>query len=173
LSQAFSVPTGFIVLKQGNWFNPQDQALTNFKTDTWCAYKLEGSKTIMMPYFEQAYDGTPPISATYCLSEVSIQLVGSQAEYMAQSIVHWPHRTDLQPILASAGMVIFPKKLGDYVVSNFIQDGLNDVLAYNTSIVIEWLNEIQPPVGSSTILTTVNLPTGYVISVPSGDYIIS
>ena len=170
LSTAFNVPTGFIVPKQGNWFNPQDAEATNFKTDTWCAYGYDGGHPYQMPYMQPTLDGSPPISTSHMRSEIEIQLVGSQAEYMAQSIVHWPHRSDLQALLFPSGMALSGARLGNYVISNFAQDGLNSVLAYNTSIVINWLNEIQT---SQTQLNVVNLPTGIVITTPSGTLIVS
>ena len=170
LSAAFNVPTGFIVPKQGNWFNPQDAAPTNFQTDTWCAYKVGDGHPYQMPYFQPTLNGSAPIATTHMKSEVEIQLVGSQAEYMAQTIALWPLRTDLQALLWPSGMALSGSRLGEYIVSNFAQDGLNSVLAYNTSIVIQWLNEVQT---QQTQLNVVNLPTGIVVNTPSGTIIVS
>jgi hypothetical protein len=171
LSLGFNLDEKYIVPKQGNWFNPQDVVGRNPSIDTWCAFLIKDSKARTQPYYEATDDAVPVnCSVVQMISTVDLQLIGKYAEAGVQSMAHWNKRGDIEELLLPSGMTILPKGLGDYYVTNFGQDGLNSVLAYNTRIGVLWNSEIQTP---QMAIEIINLPSGYVQIVSSGNIIIT
>jgi len=167
LSLAFNIDQKYIVPKQGNWFNPQDVVGRNFSIDTWCAFLIKDSKPRTQPYYSASTDVTPiNSSVVQMISNVDVQLVGLYAEYGAQSMAHWAKRSDIQAFMLPSGMSILPDGLGSYTVTNFAQEGLNSVLAYNARFRVLWLSEIDTPQLS---ISVINLPSGYLQVMSSGN----
>jgi hypothetical protein len=170
LSLGFGLSPTYVVPKQGNWFNPQDNGAEGFKVDTWCAYKINNSTSKTLPYFDAYLDGSGNVSTVMMVSTVDVQLVGKYAEEGVLSMAHWPIRWDILDFLMVSGMALLPQGLGDYFTSNFIQDGLNNVLAFNASFDVVWLNEILT---TQQVLQSVVLPSGITQITTSGNLIIS
>ncbi len=104
------------------------------------------------------------------VSTIQVQLVGSEAEFGVQSMGMWTRREDVNAFLAASGMALQPAGLGEYVISDFKQDGSNTVLAFNAEFDIVWLSEIA---SNQQLLQTINLPSGIIQTVVSGNLIIN
>jgi len=158
LSTAFSVDPAYVVPKQGNWYNPQAAEKDGSKTNTWCAYLVKKSRARTIPYFELADSSTElaPVSASTVptISYVDFQLVGSEAETASLSAMHWLNRPDLLKLLNDNGMQLMADRV-DIIVSHFMQDGMNNVLAYNGTFSIQWDNFVTT---GQTKVTSVTLP---------------
>jgi hypothetical protein len=140
LAAIFDVDPQYIVPKQGTWWNPQAVENNPTKPLTWCAFRIDGQRTITAPFYVQ--DAVPSnIDSVLKIGRLTLQFVGDQAEDLANSIAHWVHRDDV----LSAFDAYDAKVLGDVgevVVSDFDQQGENSVLAYNVTVRIAWADEI-------------------------------
>jgi hypothetical protein len=157
LSLGFGIDPTYVVPKQGNWFNVQDNMPEGAKVDTWCAYRITRTRGITNAYYDQLTDGTGNVLSKMMVSTIKVQLVGSEAEFGVQSMGMWSNREDVNNFLMVSGMALLPAGLGEYVVSDFKQDGSNTVLAFNAEFDITWLSEI---VSNQQLLTSINLPSG-------------
>jgi hypothetical protein len=84
-----------------------------------------------------------PISQGWVRSKVDLQIVGTVAELLANSIVHWINRDDVMAIWNAIEVQMFAAGFGRYQVTPFIQAGVNTVLAYNVSFELLWSSSIQ------------------------------
>ena len=147
LTTAFGVDTKFIVPKQGNWWNPQD-ALNG---GTFIAYIIRRTVPVALAYSQL---GTDPVlippetiiktgsenSTALVISDVELQIVGSDAEELALSIQHWLNRSDINALFDTYNAQLCADGLGDFTVSAFSQEGLNTTFAYNTRFRVQWAN---------------------------------
>jgi hypothetical protein len=124
LVDIFQVDEAFVIPKQGNWWNPEDDA----GGGTWIAYTIHSSSPVVMPYMMQ--DTNTKVISQH-LTAIDLQIVGVLSEQWAQSVSLWPMRADVETIFKDIGCVVLADNLGQYNVSTFIQDGRNSVLAYN------------------------------------------
>jgi len=170
LSLGFGMDPTYIVPKQGNWFNVQDNMKEGAKVDTWCAYKIKRTVGITNAYYDQLSDATGNVLSKMMLSTVQVQLVGSQAEFGVQSMGMWSNREDINNFLMISGMALQPAGLGEYVVSDFRQDGSNTVFAFNAEFDIVWLSEI---ITNQQLLQSINLPSGINQVIVSGYLVIN
>jgi hypothetical protein len=146
LVEIFELPEERIVPLQGNWWNPQDEK----RVENWIGFRRGPSKPKIKPFFcEDEDDGC--ISLSYCEVPARLQIVGAQAEAMAQSIAHWPNRLDVMDALEELGVQPILEGFGEYVVSDFFQDGGNTVWAYN--VTFRLLEELQAETGQAQIVT--------------------
>lgn len=160
LQAIFQVPIDRIVPKQGNWWNPQD--ITN--TGTWVAFLITNGNPRVLPFDQQ---GTAPvdnvgsqISTSYVISDITLQIVGPDAELLAMSIQHWLNREDVKALWDSHHAQLCAEGLGRYEVSTFTQEGLNGVLAYNSRFSLQWSNMfdvVQNQLLSSQITGTLTI----------------
>lgn len=157
LSKAFVADKKTIVPKQANWWNPQDFSEDGEKVPTWCAFKIARSIPVTFPGYQ--VNNSVNISSVVYKSEIEIQLVGSLAEANANAMAHWWNREDLKYYLEQNDMQ-FMNPLGNFKVSNFYQEGLNNVFAYNCVFWIQWTSTIDT---SQTIVDTVNINGGGLI----------
>ena len=145
LQTIFQLPTGFIVPKQGNWYNPQDE--TN--SGTWLAYLIRNGKPSAYPSEQNNGDGTYQRFVPM-IGDLELQFVGPDAESLAQSCSLWMIRPDIHALFDADYAQLAYEDFGHYEVSNFTQSGLNGVLAYNVRGKIQWANMILV---SSTLIT--------------------
>ena len=136
LATILSADEKHIVPKQGNWWNPQE-ALD--QPDTWCAYVIRGNRPVTAPWFEPGENGNRALVNK--LAQIDLQFVGPQAETIAQSVALWPARTDVAEALAEVQGAIMYTDM-EARSSTFYQDGANNVLAWNVSIRIHWIQEM-------------------------------
>lgn len=161
LATIFGVDEKYIVPKQGNWWNPQDV----FSSGTWVAFLIREPRPLAWAYDQQ---GAAPvggigsqISTVLVKSTIELQIVGKDAEILAYSIQHWLNRPNVVDLFDSQQAQLCADDLGRFTVSNFYQDGLNGVLAYNSSFTLQWANMFE--VSETQLLTstiTGNLITG-------------
>lgn len=141
LAAVTSVNPAFIVPKQGNWWNPQDQLV---KPDTWCAYLIRSSRPVTTPFYHDN-DGTNT-AAVEKISTIDLQFVGPQSETIANSVAMWPLRTDVQEQFRSINGSLLLDEM-EARSSNFYQDGANNVLAWNVTIRVMWYDTIDTSQG--------------------------
>jgi hypothetical protein len=166
LCLGFGMAPTYVVPRQGNWFNVQDYMKEGYKVDTWCAYKIKDSESLLLPFYDAWNDGTGNRSMALMTSTIDVQLVGKSAEYGVLTMAHWGHRADIQDFLAVSGMALVADGLGDYIVSDFYQDGANKVLSFNASFDVLWYNDLLT---TQQLLTIINLPSGVVQTMVSGN----
>lgn len=152
LQEIFQLPTGRIVPKQGNWWNPQD--ITN--SGTWLAYLLTRPRPVGTSFWQEN-DDTSPIMTVPFMGEIEMQFVGPDAERLAQSVSLWNLRPDIAKMFDDNQAQLAYSGMGAYEVSHFTQSGLNSILAYNVRLSIQWANMIQV---SSTLVTEAPFISG-------------
>jgi hypothetical protein len=144
LATIFDVDEDFIVPKQGTWWNAQDRDPTK---GTWIAYLKTDGDPRVLPSWQPVPRTDPiqpgPISQGWVRSKVDLQIVGTVAELLANSIVHWINRDDVMAIWNAIEVQMFAAGFGRYQVTPFIQAGVNTVLAYNVSFELLWSSSIQ------------------------------
>lgn len=138
LAAVTSVNEAFIVPKQGNWWNPQEQLV---RPNTWCAYLIRSSQPRTVPFYDRA-PGGPNGVAVEKISTIDLQFVGPQSEAIANSVAMWPFRSDVQEELAKIHGALLNTDM-EARSSNFYQDGSNGVLAWNVTIRILWYDIID------------------------------
>ena len=140
LATIFGIDPQYVVPRQGNWFNPQAGEENPAKPLTWCAYKIEGERGITVAHY--ASDGVKNYSVVHKTAQLTLQFVGDQAEDLANSIAHWSHRQDVADGFSAYDAKVFADS-GDVIVSDFDQQGVNTVYAYNVRVRIVWADEID------------------------------
>lgn len=154
LKTIFQVDEKYIVPKQGNWWNPQD----SLSSGTWIAYIVRNSSPTSTSFMQ---NGTAPVAGVgseiptvYTLSDIELQIVGKDAEMLANSIQLWLTRPDIVDLFDTYHAQLCADGLGDWTTSTFTQEGLNSNVAFNTRFRVQWANMINI---SGTQLDTVNM----------------
>ena len=138
LATAFSLDERFVVPKEGNWYNPQNEG----GPSTWVSFVKRDSVPKLFPYY--GFNGnSAPVSLVLKTSEVSLQIIGDIAEELAESVTHWIQRTDIYELFKAYDAAVFVGGLGRVITSNVSQPGRNDVLAYNVGFKVQWESAIQ------------------------------
>lgn len=141
LAHILSVDEKYVVPKQGNWWNPQENAV---KPDTWCAYIIQSNVPRTASFYVS--DGKINSVATEKIATVALQFVGSQAEEIAQSVAFWHLRADVQEAFKKIrGALMYDAT--EAISSPFYQDGSNAVIAWNVTIKILWYQIIDTSQG--------------------------
>lgn len=161
LATILSADQGYIVPKQGNWWNPQEAATVRPKT--WCAYVIRSNRPVTAPWFEPGLQKqvTTNRALVNKIATIDLQFVGPQAEELAQSVALWPSRTDVAREFAKVNGAILYTDM-DARSASFYQDGANTVLSWNVSIKVHWVQEMftgQGPITGATVSGTINTET--------------
>ena len=146
LAAILSVNEKYVVPKQGNWWNPQEQ---NGAPTNWCAYLIRSNRPRTAPGYisEKGVN----YAVTQKMAKIELQFVGTDAEELAQSVSLWHLRGDVQEQFRSVqGAVMYCD--ADAVPSIFAQDGTNTVLAWNTTVSVLWWSMKQTTQGSMPLL---------------------
>lgn len=139
LARIFSVNEKYVVPKQGNWWNPQENA-NNIQN--WIAYRIKENRPRTTPFYKELDEGINSV-VVLKIATIELQIVGPQSEEIAQSVAMWPLRTDVQNLLAECHGSIMYEDL-TAVSSNFYQDGSNNIVAWNISnLKIKWYDVLQ------------------------------
>ena len=111
--------------------------------------------------FVRNVSGAPSeASETVFISDVTLQIVGTLAEDIAMSMVHWIHRADVKAAFDLIDASLVAGSMA-YTVLDFYQDGANNVLSYNVRFRVQWTSVIG---GSATVLLrTANISGSLVI----------
>jgi len=136
LAAILSVDQKYVVPKQGNWFNPQE---ANANIENWCAYQIRQNRPRTLPFYDVGKEGSSKKNggAVLKIAEIDLQFVGPKSEELANNVAFWSMRTDVQQQLAQVHGAILNDEY-DAVSSVFMQEGNNTVLAWNTSIRVQW-----------------------------------
>lgn len=140
LAAITSVNSDFIVPKQGNWWNPQE-VKSGTRPNNWLAYSMRHQQRTL-PFYHTAKDGRSNAATVEMLSTIELQFVGPASEDLAQSVALWYLRNDVKQQLAACGGTLLPDPV-EPTPSNFYQDGLNTVTAWNVSIRVLWYKVIE------------------------------
>jgi len=132
LASITSVNENYIVPKQGNWWNPQEQAQ---KPDTWCAYMIRSNQPRTLPFYHTE-NGRSLVTAEK-IATIDLQFVGPQSEEIAQSVALWPLRSDVARVLKTVQGALLPDDMTARSTP-FHQDGTNNVVSWNVTIRILW-----------------------------------
>lgn len=139
LAAVMKVDEKYVVPRQGNWFNPQDMLPTAERPKTWCAYRIESNVPLTKPRYVDEDLDSDRVSAVVVnkIARVSLQFVGSDAERAASAVAFWSNREDVATLLEDFDGRLFLDQDG-VRTSDFFQDGVNNVLAFNVGIRIVW-----------------------------------
>jgi hypothetical protein len=146
LSVIYDVDPQYIVLRQGNWYNPVS---TEGKPKTWIGYRILKNKPIMLPYYkEEAFlDEEENEYYANCLeivkqAEIDLQFIGDKAEELANNIHIWLNRQDVGDELDKYDGKLMANDLAVYSTDYFL-DGENTITAWNVKLNIVWIQKIK------------------------------
>lgn len=138
LAAILSVNEKYIVPKQGNWWNPQENP-GNVKN--WCAYAIRSNRPRTAPYYTEGTENGQPVNACAVqkIATIDLQFVGPDSETIAQSVAMWPLRSDVKAQFETVqGAIMYDDMTANS--SNFYQDGNNTVTAWNVQIQVLWIS---------------------------------
>jgi hypothetical protein len=144
LATIYGVDKKYIVLKQGNWYNPTS---VSAKPKTWIAYNILRNSPIGLPFYrdnevtevieDEEVTNTYNFAIVLKIAEIDIQFIGTQAEALANNVPLWIIREDVQSELQKFDGKIMGQGQEAYS-SSYALDGDNYVTAWNTKIYITW-----------------------------------
>lgn len=145
LAAILSVDQKYIVPKQGNWWNPQK---TDANVENWCAYQIRRNRPRTSPFYDEGNDNGQPVNgvAVLKIADIDLQFVGPQSEELANSVAMWPFRSDVKEELEKVHGAILNDEF-DAISSNFYQEGLNTVMAWNVSFSVLWYSILDTSQG--------------------------
>jgi hypothetical protein len=164
LAVIFNVPSKYIVLRQGNWFNPQD-LIDNVsgKPDTWVAFRVKNAKPRCLPFQAQNYaDPLNPYDVVFYTGNLDMQIVGGRAQQLAESVSHWMDRSDVEQVFNSMDAKLMGHE-GGYSVTEFFQGGAeytnrsSAILSYNVTVKLEWASAILVYAADAMVVTGVSI----------------
>lgn len=141
LAQITSVDQKFIVPKQGNWWNPQEQLI---KPDTWCAYQIRSNKPRVVPFYTPGTKNNTRVNRATVekIATIDLQFVGPQSEDIAQSVALWPLRSDVAAAFKTVNGAVMLNDM-QAISSIYYQDGNNSVMAWNVTIEVLWYQVVE------------------------------
>ena len=120
----------YIVPLQGNWYNPsQTQHL-----DNWIGYVIDSMKTDVS-VVNSGDDGRRYYRN--CQTVVHLSFIGTDAELIAQSVMFWLARTDVQRIIDDKYKGVINNKSFELYSSLYMQEGLNSQLCWNVEVSLQ------------------------------------
>lgn len=140
LSAILGVDRRYVVPKQGNWWNPQEQLPEEERPATWCAYMIYGMRPITMAHY--VTDGVTNWSVQHRIGKLSLQFVGTGAEELALDVGHWTHRSTVALAFGEYDGRIMGNT-GEVTVTDFDGAGDNAVKAYNVDVNLAWADEVD------------------------------
>lgn len=120
----------YVVPLQGNWYNPSQAQ----RLDNWIGYVINAMKTnvaVVNPGNDsRRYYRT-------CQTEVHLSFIGEDAEKLAQSVLFWIARADVQAIFDKKYKGVVNNKESELYSSLYMQEGLNSVLCWNVDFSLQ------------------------------------
>jgi hypothetical protein len=142
LAAIFAVDPMYVVPKQGNWFNPQDMLSTALKPKTWIAFAIPRDVPVDVAHFQgNVLSGAGNDSVQHRIATITLQFVGDKANDFALTVGHWSHRDDVRAQLYLVEGQLFGDS-SEITTTDFLQDGVNDVKAYNVMLRVAWTSRI-------------------------------
>ena len=140
LAAILSVNEKYVVPKQGNWFNPQE---ANANIENWCAYQIRQNRPRTLPFYDVGEQTQGQLKtkvnggAVLKIADIDLQFVGPKSEELANSVAFWSLRSDVQAQFKTVQGAILNDEY-DAISSIFSQEGNNTVMAWNTTIRVQW-----------------------------------
>ena len=151
LAQILSVDNKYIVPKQGNWWNPQENE-SNIKN--WCAYRIKSNRPRTAPFYVQT-EQNKNVCTVLKMAEIELQFVGPDSEALANNVALWPMREDVQQAFSTVQGAIM---LDDLTATSifFTQEGANTIYSWNVNFSILWYSQLETTQGRMPFLTLEN-----------------
>lgn len=120
----------YVVPLQGNWYNPTQV----HKLDNWIGYVIDDIRTDVS-VVNRGDDGKRYYRN--CQTTIHIAFIGKDAERMAQSVLFWSARADVQAIIDKKYKGVVNNKELELYSSLYMQEGLNSTLCWNIDISLQ------------------------------------
>lgn len=146
LAAITSVSQDHIVPKQGNWWNPQENA---GNIENWIAYQIRSNKPKIAPFYVETEKNGSPVNsvAVQKIAIIDLQFVGPDSEDLAQNVSMWPLRSDVKEAFQTIRGAIMYTDM-DAQSSTFYQDGNNTVVSWNVQIEVNWYSVLDTNQGA-------------------------
>ena len=134
LALILSADETYVVPKQGNWWNPQEELAS---PNNWCAYMIRANRPKSAPYYSE--NTTENRVCVEKIADIELQFVGPDSETIANNVATWPLRSDVQSAFKTVqGAVMYDDMTA--IPSVFFQDGNNSVTAWNVTLRVLWVS---------------------------------
>lgn len=120
----------YVVPLQGNWYNPSQV----HSVDNWIGYVIDSCSSSVAIVNSQT-DGRRYYRE--CQTRIHLAFIGEKAEQMAQSVLFWECRTDVQKLLDARYKGVLNNKPVEIYTSMYMQEGLNSTLCWNVDVSIQ------------------------------------
>jgi hypothetical protein len=142
LATLFGLDPRYVVPLQGNVFNPQAGEANPARPRTWCGFRIDGERNVTAAHYVPNGAPAKNWSVVHKTATISLQFVGDMAEDLSNSVAHWTHNQRAQDGFAAYDGRVFADS-GEVTVTDFEQQGVNTVLAYNVRVRVIWADEID------------------------------
>lgn len=139
LKNIYKIDEKYIALKQGNWYNPQQQ---KDKPTTWIAYNVLRNTPVTLPYYrDEEIDGVVNnyVEVTK-IAEIDLQFIGLRSEELANNVSTWLKRNDVKLELEEYSGQLMAKDYSAWS-SDYIINNASAIKAWNVKIYICWVSQ--------------------------------
>jgi hypothetical protein len=133
----------YIIPKVGTWFNPQELLSRSEKPLTWIGFVIKRQVPVALPYYVKDVDEDDDEDnylETQKIAYISLQFVGKRAESLSNQVQSWLERDDVQEQFDTVCGKLMAGVM-EARPSPFMQDGLNNILAWNVDIKVLWIQK--------------------------------
>lgn len=120
----------YVVPLQGNWYNPSQME----GLDNWIGYVIDSCKT-SVGTVNRMDDGRRYYRN--CQTTIHLAFIGKDAEIMAQSILWWSARSDVQALMDKKYKGVVNNKEFEIYSSLYMQEGLNSTICWNVDFSLQ------------------------------------
>ena len=120
----------YVVPLQGNWYNPSQAN----KLDNWIGYVINTCRTDVS-VVNTASDGRRYYRNVQ--TEIHLSFIGHDAESLAQSVLFWIARADVQSLFDKKYKGVMNNKEVEIYTSLYMQEGLNSALCWNVDFSLQ------------------------------------
>lgn len=120
----------YVVPLQGNWYNPSQA----HHLDNWIGYVINDMKTDVA-IVNPGNDGRRYYRT--CQTVIHLSFIGENAEELAQTVLFWLARADVQSIFDKKYKGVVNNKESEIYSSLYMQEGLNSVLCWNVDFSLQ------------------------------------
>ena len=114
----------YVVPLQGNWYNPSQA----HHVDNWIGYVIDTCRS-NVAIVNRVDDGRRYYRE--CQTSIHLAFIGKNAEEMAQSVMFWLARADVQAIFDKKYKGVINNKESEVYSSLYQQEGLNSAICWN------------------------------------------
>ena len=120
----------YVVPLQGNWYNPSQV----HNVDNWIGYVIDSIRTDVGTV-NRMDDGRRYYRN--CQTSIHLAFIGKDAELMAQSVLWWCARTDVQSLIDKKYKGVINNKEFEIYSSLYMQEGLNSTICWNVDFSLQ------------------------------------